>query len=103
MELITPKTYQPFEDSNKEIIGSTTYSIHRNKALQKHSFQSLTVISAEECFNQCVKHRPTCKTYNLGPPVDGSMVCDLNSEWKEDVSEVYFTDQMGTVYYELIV
>ena len=102
MKLISPDRYQPPEAS-QEIVGYTTYAIHQNKALQNHSFLSITVTSAEECFHQCVKHRPTCKTYNLGPSISGKSTCDLNSEWKEDVSEVYFTDQKDMVYYELIV
>ena len=99
----TATTMQPPFNGSQEVVSFAIYDAHQNKALQNHSFQSITVNSGEECFNACVKNRPRCKAFNMGSAINGKLACELNSERKDDVSQSYFTDRKGTVYFELIV
>lgn len=74
---------------------------HSQKSLVNHTIYTVVVDSAIQCYNECVKYRPECMSYNYGY-IENTGSCELNNNRKSDVGEHFFVKRNHFQYFEIV-
>jgi len=92
----------PINLSNPSVSFS---SVNENKgyALLGYVIKTTAVNTSAECFEECVKERPNCRSYNVEFNETKTLKsCELNYKTKEEVSSSFFRSKLDYVHFRMI-